>query len=89
MDRSIKSDELTGGTITLSNYGTNAGRYAIPIVTPPQVAILGIGHVSDDAKLTYDSIKAIKHIPLSLSFDHPCVTGREAAKNLPRAKALE
>src|SRR5690606_39781214 len=41
LNRSIPPRELMGATITLSNYGTLFGRYASPVVVPPQVAIVG------------------------------------------------
>ncbi len=72
---------LKHATITLSNIGTIAGRYATPIVVPPTVAIVAVGKVRD--KLQWDSItqKCCCHfkLPLSLSFDHRAVTGSEAA----------
>ena len=43
--RTIPPEELKGATITLSNFGTVAGRYAAPVVVPPQVAILSTGRI--------------------------------------------
>ena len=43
--RTIPPEELKGATITLSNFGTLAGRYAAPVVVPPQVAILSTGRI--------------------------------------------
>src|SRR5690606_36770177 len=42
-DRSIPASELSGYTISLSNFGMFAGRYATPVVVPPCVAIVGAG----------------------------------------------
>src|SRR5690606_14413035 len=39
-DRSIAASELSGHTISLSNFGMFAGRYATPVVVPPSVAIV-------------------------------------------------
>ena len=47
-NRSLTPAELRGYSITLSNYGTIAGRYASPVVLPPTVAILGAGKSRDD-----------------------------------------
>ncbi len=41
--RSIPPREMMGATLTLSNFGTLFGRYANPVVVPPQVAIIGAG----------------------------------------------
>jgi 2-oxoisovalerate dehydrogenase E2 component (dihydrolipoyl transacylase) len=80
--RSIPPNELTGATITLSNFGVFAGKYATPIVVPPQVAILAAGRVHYAAVPVMGSIQAHRIMPLSLSFDHRACTGGEAARFL-------
>lgn len=77
--RTIPAKELQGATITLSNFGTIAGRYANPIIVPPQVAILGAGVIRKEATVVDDKIQIQRIIPLSLSFDHRVLTGGEAA----------
>jgi len=74
--------DLRDATIALSNFGSLAGRYAIPQVVPPAVAILGAGKVRRDAVVAGESIAAHWRLPLSLSFDHRCVTGGEACRFL-------
>ena len=81
-DKAIKPSDLTGATITLSNYGSIAGRYGTPIVTPPQVAILGCGRFRNELKMTERGIENAKMLPLSLSFDHRACTGGEGARFL-------
>lgn len=79
-NRSLIPAELRGYSITLSNYGAIAGRYASPVVLPPTVAILGAGK-SRDAVVVRDGEMVIRHIlPLALTFDHRAVTGGEAAR---------
>jgi len=80
--KAIKPDELTGATISLSNYGTIAGRYGTPVVVPPQIAILGTGRYRDELKLTDTGIGKARMLPLSLSFDHRACTGGEGARFL-------
>ena len=81
-DRSIKPEELTGETFTLSNFGTLAGRHASPIVIPPAVAILGAGRIYR-AVVAADGEPAVHPVlPLSLTFDHRVVSGGEAARFL-------
>ena len=41
--RTVTPEDMRDFTITLSNFGTMAGRYATPVVVPPTVAILGAG----------------------------------------------
>ncbi len=79
-NRSLTPAELRGYSITLSNYGAIAGRYASPVVLPPTVAILGAGK-SRDAVVVRNGEMVIRHIlPLALTFDHRAVTGGEAAR---------
>jgi 2-oxoisovalerate dehydrogenase E2 component (dihydrolipoyl transacylase) len=81
-DRSIPPQEMRGHTITLSNFGTFAGRYANPVVVPPTVAILGAGKIRDQFVVVEGRPEAHKILPLSLTFDHRAVTGGEAARFL-------
>lgn len=77
--RQIKPQKLLGATISLSNFGTLAGRYATPIIVPPQVAILGAGKIHQVVKLDGENLAEIPVLPLSLSFDHRAASGAEAA----------
>jgi 2-oxoisovalerate dehydrogenase E2 component (dihydrolipoyl transacylase) len=81
-NRSIAPEELRDYTITLSNFGTIAGSYATPLVVPPTVAILGTGKMRREVVATDNGIEAHKRMPLSLSFDHRCITGGEACRFL-------
>jgi 2-oxoisovalerate dehydrogenase E2 component (dihydrolipoyl transacylase) len=80
--RRIAPEDLRDFTLMLSNFGTLAGRYGIPLVVPPAVAILGAGKVCEDAVVVNGAVVARWQMPLSLSFDHRCVTGGEACRFL-------
>ena len=82
LDRTIKPEELRGHSIALSNFGTIGGRYAVPMVMPPTVAILGAGRARKQAVVANDAVAARRMLPLSLTFDHRAVTGGEAARFL-------
>ena len=81
-DRSIPSSELSGYTISLSNFGMFAGRYATPVVVPPCVAIIGAGKLSHDVVAVMGGIEVHRRMPISLTFDHRAATGGEAARFL-------
>lgn len=81
-NRSIPQSELKGATITLSNFGTLAGRYATPVVVPPMVCILGTGVIREEVVVVNGEMAVHRIMPLSLSFDHRAVTGGEAARFL-------
>jgi pyruvate dehydrogenase E2 component (dihydrolipoamide acetyltransferase) len=80
--RTIKPEELRGHSIALSNFGMIGGRYAIPMVMPPTVAILGAGRACKQLVPVNDAAAVRRVLPLSLSFDHRVVTGAEAARFL-------
>ena len=82
-ERRLPPDALRGATISLSNYGAIAGRYASPIVVPPMVAIVGAGRLERRPVVTSDCrIVAHRTLPVSLTFDHRAVTGGEAGRFL-------
>ena len=81
-DRSIPQSDMQGGTITLSNFGTIAGKYATPIIVPPTVAILGCGRSRDVAVVRDGKLVVGRVMPLSLTFDHRAATGGEATRFL-------
>jgi pyruvate dehydrogenase E2 component (dihydrolipoamide acetyltransferase) len=80
--RSLPATDLRDFTFMLSNFGVLAGRYATPVVVPPAVAILGAGRTARDVVAVGDRIEIHRRMPLSLTFDHRCVTGGEAVRFL-------
>jgi 2-oxoisovalerate dehydrogenase E2 component (dihydrolipoyl transacylase) len=80
--RKVPPEELRANTITLSNYGSIAGRYASPVVLPPTVAIVGAGRIAKQVVVVDDKPAVRRMLPLSLTFDHRVVTGGEAARFL-------
>jgi pyruvate dehydrogenase E2 component (dihydrolipoamide acetyltransferase) len=80
--RTISRDLLGGQFLTLSNFGTIGGRYASLVVVPPQVAIVGAGHIEQRAVARDGALWAESVLPLSVTFDHRAVSGAEAARFL-------
>ncbi len=81
-NREKPPEEFKDATITLSNFGKFAGRYASPIVVPPMVAILGVGKLREEVVAHEGQPAVHKVLPLSLSFDHRAITGGEATRFL-------
>ncbi len=81
-ERSVAPADMRDYTITLSNFGMMAGRYATPVVVPPTVAILATGGIRHDVVAVIGGVEVHRRIPLSLTFDHRCVTGGEACRFL-------
>jgi 2-oxoisovalerate dehydrogenase E2 component (dihydrolipoyl transacylase) len=81
-NRSIPPEELKGYTISLSNFGVFAGRYATPVVVPPCVAIVAAGKLRYELVPVMGGVETHRLMPLSLTFDHRAATGGEAARFL-------
>ncbi|MCY3831726.1 MAG: dihydrolipoamide acetyltransferase family protein [Chloroflexi bacterium] len=87
----VTSDELGGGTFTITNLGMYDIEAFTPIINLPQSAILGVGRiVPRQIVLDADAERlAIRHMmSLSLTFDHRVVDGAPAARFLQRVKQL-
>jgi 2-oxoglutarate dehydrogenase E2 component (dihydrolipoamide succinyltransferase) len=88
----LKPDEITGGTFTITNFGTFNNLSGVPIINQPQVAILGTGAVRKTPAVIETpegDMIAIRHIMiLSLSFDHRVIDGALAGKFLSRIKEI-
>ena len=88
----LKPDEISGGTFTLTNYGSYSNLAGSPIINQPQVAILGTGAVKKMPAVLETpegDVIAIRHIMIaSLSYDHRVVDGALAGKFLHRIKDI-
>lgn len=78
----FQSADLRGGTFTVSNVGAIGGRYATPIILPPQSAILLLGRATPQPVVRDDAVTVRTILPLSLTYDHRIVDGAEAARFL-------
>lgn len=85
LERNIPPEEMRSYTFTLSNFGNMGGRYASPIIVPPTVAILGAGASRPEVVAVDGEPRVHTIMPLSLTFDHRCVTGGEATRFLMAA----
>ncbi|MGI9274872.1 MAG: dihydrolipoamide acetyltransferase family protein [Endozoicomonas sp.] len=81
-DRSLPPSEMNGATITLSNFGVFAGKYATPVVVPPAVCIIGVGQLREQIVSVNGKPESHRTLPVSLTFDHRAVTGGEATRFL-------
>lgn len=81
-NKTMAPDDMKGGTIMLSNFGSFAGKYANPILLPPMVCILGVGKTRDTVVAVNGEMKIHPVMPLSITCDHRAVTGGEMARFL-------
>jgi pyruvate dehydrogenase E2 component (dihydrolipoamide acetyltransferase) len=87
-DNKLKKENLTGGSLTISNLGMYGTEIFTPILNAPESGILGVGTVKKKPVVVDDEIKAQRMMWLSLSFDHRLVEGAAAAEFLREIKDL-
>jgi len=87
----IKPDELTGGTFTITNLGSNGALFDTPIINQPQAAILGVGAVVKRPVVVTDAdgndtiaIRSMAY--LALTYDHRLIDGADAGRFLTTVK---
>jgi 2-oxoglutarate dehydrogenase E2 component (dihydrolipoamide succinyltransferase) len=88
----VTPDELSGGTFTITNYGSAGTLMDTPIINQPQVAILGTGALVKRPVVIKDprlgEVIAVRDMMyLSMSYDHRIVDGADAARFLSALKA--
>ncbi len=74
-ERRVDLADLRGGTFTISNWGAIGGRYATPLIRPPEVGIMGFGAIRPRPFVVDGEVKARPTLPWSLSADHRLIDG--------------
>ncbi len=74
-----RPDELVGATFTVSNYGALGADGGVPMVDPPQVAILGVGRIAPRPAVVEGQLVVQARCQLTLTFDHRVLDGAAAA----------
>jgi len=87
-DRKLRSDEMSGGTFTISNLGMFGVEQFTAVINPPESAILAIGGASDELRLEDGEVVSRKILRVTLSADHRAIDGAVAAKFLQQLKDL-
>lgn len=89
IDGTITGNEMSNGTITISNIGSIGGGWFTPIINYPEVAILGVGRISKEAIVNAENeIVVADVLKLSLSFDHRLIDGATAQLAMNELKKL-
>jgi len=87
-ENKLSLDELSGGTITVSNLGTMGIDAFRAIINPPQATLLAVGEIKKRPAVINDRIEIRSTIKLSLSCDHRIVDGALGARFLQKIKEL-
>lgn len=84
--KTIRSDQLQGGTFTITNLGMHNIDIFTPIINLPQCAILGVGRIVEKPAVHNGAIVPRHMVSLSLTFDHRVIDGVPAARGLDRIR---
>lgn len=83
----LVAEDLSLGTITLTNFGMSGMQMGIPIIKHPEVAIVGVGSIHKKVAALDDQTIAIReHVYLTMTFDHRLIDGIYGANFLNRVK---
>ncbi|HUL98121.1 MAG TPA: 2-oxoglutarate dehydrogenase, E2 component, dihydrolipoamide succinyltransferase, partial [Mycobacterium sp.] len=87
----LKPDELSGGTFTITNIGSQGALFDTPILVPPQAAMLGTGAIVKRPRVIVDEfgnesigIRSVSYLPLT--YDHRLIDGADAGRFLTTIK---
>ncbi|MEK1156991.1 2-oxoglutarate dehydrogenase, E2 component, dihydrolipoamide succinyltransferase, partial [Mycobacterium ulcerans] len=87
----LKPDELSGGTFTITNIGSQGALFDTPILVPPQAAMLGTGAIVKRPRVVVDDtgnesigVRSVCYLPLT--YDHRLVDGADAGRFLTTIK---
>jgi len=87
----LKPDELSGGTFTITNIGSQGALFDTPILVPPQAAMLGTGAIVKRPRVVVDDsgnesigVRSVCYLPLT--YDHRLIDGADAGRFLTTIK---
>jgi pyruvate dehydrogenase E2 component (dihydrolipoamide acetyltransferase) len=84
--KQLKPDEVQGGTFTITNPGVFGALFGMPIISQPQVAIMGVGHIEKRVAVVDDMIAIRTKGYLSLGYDHRIIDGAVADEYMSHVK---
>jgi pyruvate dehydrogenase E2 component (dihydrolipoamide acetyltransferase) len=80
--RKLSLDDMSGGSMSISNLGGIGGTAFTPIVNWPEVAILGVSRGAIEPRWNGKEFEPRQMLPLSLSYDHRLIDGADAIRFL-------
>ena len=84
----MKPNEVSGGTFSITNFGSFGSIFATPVINQPQVAILGVGAVEKVPVVIDDAIAIRSVAHLALTFDHRLIDGALADQFCQKVKQI-
>jgi 2-oxoglutarate dehydrogenase E2 component (dihydrolipoamide succinyltransferase) len=74
-DKKLKPDDVQGGTFTITNPGVFGALFGMPIISQPQVAIVGVGAVEKRPVILADEVRIRLRAYLTIGYDHRVIDG--------------
>jgi pyruvate dehydrogenase E2 component (dihydrolipoamide acetyltransferase) len=84
--KKLKPDEVQEGTFSITNPGVFGGLFGLPVISQPNVGILGLGAIEKRPVVINDSIAIRSMCYITLSYDHRVVDGAIAHQFLHKVK---
>lgn len=87
-DSKLTTEDLQGGTFTITNGGVFGSLMSTPIINIPQSAILGMHKIQERPMAVNGQVVILPMMYIALSYDHRIIDGRESVSFLVRVKEL-
>jgi pyruvate dehydrogenase E2 component (dihydrolipoamide acetyltransferase) len=84
----LTANELKGSTISITNIGAVGGMFFTPVINYPEVAILGVGRITERPIMQNGQVVGAQMMAFSLSFDHRVIDGALAQRFMNDLKRL-
>ncbi len=84
----LRPDDVSGGTFTISNFGTYGSWMGTPLINPPQAAVLGLGEIRQKPAVHDGQIVPRWLMGYALTIDHRVLDGADAGRFLRRFREL-
>ncbi|MFT8836531.1 dihydrolipoamide acetyltransferase family protein [Liquorilactobacillus satsumensis] len=87
-DGKLSGTDMQHTGMSITNIGSIGGGFFTPVINWPEVAILGLGRITQEAVVEDGQVKSARVLKLSLSFDHRVIDGATAQRALNRLNEL-
>jgi 2-oxoglutarate dehydrogenase E2 component (dihydrolipoamide succinyltransferase) len=84
--KKLKPEEVQEGTFSITNPGVFGGLFGLPVISQPNVGILGLGAIEKRPVVVDDAIAIRSMCYVTLSYDHRVVDGAIAHQFLHKVK---
>ena len=87
-DGKLTATDMRNGGMSITNIGSVGGGYFTPVINWPEVAILGIGRITQEPVVLDDKVQVARVMKLTLAFDHRVIDGATGQSAMNRLKEL-